>query len=542
MSATQGEAKIGVEARGWRLAGRQVALPWSLAAIAAWAVILLGGALRFYHLDALSYWLDEGITVYDTRREWDVVFGLHGRYAEHPPLYHVFAKLFAVFFPDNIAARVLSFVTGTLTIVVLYFLVAALLNRRAAIVASLALAVSPVHVWYSQEARMYAPTVLAVAASYLLLVLFYKSPQVRWAVGYGVSLLISVYMDYSALYALAPQVVLVLLTLWKHRRRSVPLVVAGVCAVLLYLPWVPQMLSTADQWRGQRDSYLAPTPYRVGTSLLSVIGAGGDASTTGVPHVGYYWGVKYTAWDLGLLAPNFVVDPVLLVRALIVLGMGAVVVISALALWRRNRLSLTVALLLLGTIPAAIASSFVSAGYAERTVLAATLGWAFIVGGAAYASTLRSWPKWARAASLVAVVVAIGIAGYSLRAMYTGGVKQDWRGLAAATAEAAKSGRQVLVYPTYAEVLLDIYQPQLKEGKYIRIDDYAKVPDLSKLPGGKPSVVSFGYFNSVNIAAIVEQLEAQGYERREQRSWVGELYLVEYALPGTAGLPQSGNR
>lgn len=538
MSATQQEATTGVEPRGWRLAGKQAVLNWPLTALAAWAVLLLGGALRLYHLDALSYWLDEGNTVYDTRREWDVVLGFHGRYTEHPPLYHALVKLLAVVFPDNIAARVFSFICGTLTVVVLYFLVAALLNRRAAIVASVALAVSPVHVWYSQEARMYAPTMFAVAASYLMLVLFYKGPQVKWAVLYGLSVLVAVYMSYSSFYALAPQVALVLLVLWKHRRRAVPVIVAGMCAVLLYLPWLPQMLASAEQWRGRRDSYLAPTPYRVSTSLLSVIGAGGDASTTGVPHVGYYWGWKYTAWDLGFILPKTTIDPILLVRAIILLGMGAVVVFAALALWRRSRLAVAVALLLLGTIPAAILASQVSAGYAERTILTATMGWAMIVSGAAYASTLSGWPKWARAASLIAVVFAIGVAGLSLRALYNGGIKQDWRGLAAGTAEAARSGQQVIVYPTLSETLLDIYQPQLKQGKFMRVDDYGSMPDLSQLPGGKPDTVLFSYFNSVNIGTVRSQLEAQGYERRDQRNWVGELYLDTYALPGTSGLPR----
>lgn len=120
MSATQQEATTGVEPRGWRLAGKQAVLHWPLTALAAWAVLLLGGALRFYHLDALSYWLDEGNTVYDTRRDWDVVLGFQGRYTEHPPLYHALVKLLAVVFPDNIAARVFSFICGTLTVVVLY--------------------------------------------------------------------------------------------------------------------------------------------------------------------------------------------------------------------------------------------------------------------------------------------------------------------------------------------------------------------------------------------------------------------------------------
>jgi uncharacterized membrane protein len=501
-------------------------------AIAAWAVVLLGGALRLYRLDALSYWLDEGITVYDTRREWDVVFGLHGRYAEHPPLYHVFAKFMTLFFPDNIAARVLSLITGTLTLVVLYFLVATLLNRRAAVAATLVLAVSPLHIWYSQEARMYAPTMFAVALSYLMLVLFYKTPQIRWAVGYGLALALAVYMDYSAVYALAPQVALVLLTLWKHRRGTVPLIVSALCAVVLYLPWFPQMMSTAEQWRGLRDNYLAPSPIRVSTSLLAVVGAGGNAATTGVPHAGYYWGLKHVAWDLGLIAPRLPVDPLLLVRAAILVVVVAVVAVSTAVLWRRNRLSMIVAALLLATIPVAVLSSLVSAGYAERTVLSATLGWALLVGGAAHASTVSSWPRWVRAGSLVVVALVIGYSVVSLRALYQGGIKQDWRALANATADVARSGQQILVYPTYAEILMDIYQPQLRQGKFLRIDDWATVPDLSTLPGGKPDSLAIAYFSSVNYGQVLSQLEAQGYVRQDRQMWQDQLFLDTYTLPG----------
>src|SRR5215203_4783323 len=75
-----------------------------------WLVVLIGAALRLYRYDALSLWVDEGLTVGFGRLPWDTVLGLHGAYETHPPLYFVLAKAAGLFAPELTAGRLVSVV------------------------------------------------------------------------------------------------------------------------------------------------------------------------------------------------------------------------------------------------------------------------------------------------------------------------------------------------------------------------------------------------------------------------------------------------
>ena len=193
-------------------------------------IVLLGGALRLYRLDALSLWLDEGFSVRFTRQDWATVLGLHGAYDFHPPLYFSLAKLAGLLLPEVTAGRAVSWLAGTLTLPVVYALGTRLLDNRAGLGAALTLALSPPHIWFSQEARPFAATVLAVGLSYLALAGFYQTAGRRWALTYGGAILVALYLNYSALDALLPQVLLLALIGVKQRRRTVPLILAGLAA------------------------------------------------------------------------------------------------------------------------------------------------------------------------------------------------------------------------------------------------------------------------------------------------------------------------
>src|SRR5688500_16052452 len=203
------------------------------------ALVLLGAALRFYRYDALSLWLDEGITVYVTRMPWDTVLGFHGAYETHPPLYFILVKLATLVVPEVNAGRLVSIVAGTLTIPVLYALVARMTTRWAGVVAALVLTISPLHIWFSQEARMYSLTLLLITTSYLALAGFNRAPRWSWAALYGASVLVAMYVNYGSLYALLPQVLLLALYLKTHGRAALKLWVAGLVAAIVYLPWDP---------------------------------------------------------------------------------------------------------------------------------------------------------------------------------------------------------------------------------------------------------------------------------------------------------------
>jgi 4-amino-4-deoxy-L-arabinose transferase-like glycosyltransferase len=402
------------------------------------AIICLGFAIRVYGFDRLSLWLDEIYVVDYARLPWRDVFGFEGAYDNHPPLYFVLVKLTSLVSSEVNGLRYLSIVTGTLTILVVYALTLRLVNRNAAMLASLILALSPLHVWYSQEGRMYAPTTLTIAISYYTLIRFLERGSPRWGIGYGATLVIAMYLDYSALYALAPQAFVVLALVWRNwrRLRSWVAVVAG--AGLLYLPWIREILTTIDTIE-ERD-FLFVTWPKIASSFFTVIGLPGEA--------GYYWGfvpMPWTEWPEA--------RPVLIAMVATVLLLGTV------TLRGRYLPALIVGVaLLFGTIAtAALVSYFVSPGYADRTVSYGVIGWAILAGSVAFGRV----PNGGKTIALAGVAFLFACSLAALQSIYADGGKEDYRGLARQAAIGDSFG-----FPLYADWLnataLTTYQPSLE--------------------------------------------------------------------------------
>lgn len=133
-------------------------------------IIVLGAALRFATVDLQSYRYDEAVTVarvlhpslFDT-------FAAVRRSESTPPLYYLVAWFWSRPFGTGEAwMRSLSALAGTASILVVYLAARALpLPRRAAQIAAAAVAVSPVLVWFSQDARAYSLVFLLTALSFL---------------------------------------------------------------------------------------------------------------------------------------------------------------------------------------------------------------------------------------------------------------------------------------------------------------------------------------------------------------------------------------
>ena len=131
------------ESRRWGLPAWVSARALAIAGFGG--VVLLGALVRIFKLDHLSLWLDEGFTVLYSRQEWAAVSGSTGFYSPHPPLYFTLVKVSDLFFPDELAGRLISVAAAIATIPVFYRLIAMVLDRRAAFVACLVLALSPIH-------------------------------------------------------------------------------------------------------------------------------------------------------------------------------------------------------------------------------------------------------------------------------------------------------------------------------------------------------------------------------------------------------------
>jgi uncharacterized membrane protein len=151
-----------------------------------------------------SLWLDEAIGAIAVH-DYSYLGILHDyiRGDTHPPLYYLTLKLWTdIFGYREVAMRMLSVIFGVLTVYVLY-VIAKLksiewggknINTFPLIAAAL-LATAPLHIYYSQEVRMYAMNTLLVS----LIVLFYIQKD-WWK--YAISVLLLGMTDYLPLLVL----------------------------------------------------------------------------------------------------------------------------------------------------------------------------------------------------------------------------------------------------------------------------------------------------------------------------------------------------
>ncbi|MBS1882697.1 MAG: glycosyltransferase family 39 protein [Actinobacteria bacterium] len=200
-------------------------------------IVALGAALRFATLDLQSYRYDEAVTVgrvlhanfFDT-------FTAVPRSESTPPLYYLLAWAWSKPFGTGEAwMRSLSALAGTASIAVVYLGAVALpLPRRAGLIAAAAVAVSPVLIWFSQDARAYALVFLLAALSFLFFARARRSGTRRDLGWWAAFSALALATHYFAGFLIAPEAVLLLLG--RNRRGAALATLAIVATGVLLAP------------------------------------------------------------------------------------------------------------------------------------------------------------------------------------------------------------------------------------------------------------------------------------------------------------------
>ncbi|RLC77607.1 MAG: hypothetical protein DRI61_11230 [Chloroflexi bacterium] len=119
--------------------------------------LLLGAAfLRLLNLGTQSLWFDEIITWLRATLPFGQFLEFSRTNIVHPPLYFLLMRLVSYLGTDEFTLRFPSACLGIIGVASMYSLVRKLYGRKVGLVAAALLAVNPFHIWYSQEARMYA--------------------------------------------------------------------------------------------------------------------------------------------------------------------------------------------------------------------------------------------------------------------------------------------------------------------------------------------------------------------------------------------------
>ena len=207
-------------------------------------------AVRIPTLAEQSFWLDEAYTVRLVRMSFGAM--LHGiRTTEStPPVYYAVAWVWArVFGYSEFALRSLSAVAGILTVGVVYAICRRLTGRRAAVIAGLLVALSPLLIWYSQEARSYALAALFATSSLLCFVALLDSPKRGWLAAWTITSALGLATHYFVVFVVAPELVWLL---WRRRHQAVLI----ACAIVGVVGAALVPLALAQRGTGHAD-YIA---------------------------------------------------------------------------------------------------------------------------------------------------------------------------------------------------------------------------------------------------------------------------------------------
>lgn len=206
-------------------------------------ILLLGLALRLVNLGAESYWGDEILSLNIVKHYQGNIAGLINYLREveiHPPLYYLllagWVKLFGF---GEAMVRSLSLIFGLATIGVAFLIGKRLFGgAKFGLLAALLVAVLPMQIEFSQEARPYVIYSFVGLACFYLLLEYLNCGRKALIFNFTLLALIGLYLHYSFAFILAP-----LFALWaawavKEKRFSeYRLMLAAASAIFLGFYW-----------------------------------------------------------------------------------------------------------------------------------------------------------------------------------------------------------------------------------------------------------------------------------------------------------------
>jgi mannosyltransferase len=430
-------------------AGRR-ALPawWPLAALT-----ILATVLRLSTLDLQSFWYDEAFTPVHVLH---ASLGATLRSVVHtentPPLWYVIAWADSrVLGTGEVALRLPSAIVGIATVPVAWAIGRELTARRATAIAAAAfVAVNPLFVWYSQEARAYGLFVFASALAMLCFLRALHATTPRRLTAFAVTASLALLSHYFAAFLVAPMIVMLL-----FRRR---------------LPWL------RDEPPGEGDASARTTLLAcgavvlVGLALLPLASAQGGhgaqwigewALTSRLEAIPQYYLTGYSGSPLGHGIELLVALPILAG-----LGYGLWSVLEP----REERGALiSLAIAACGVLLPILLVAFGLDYLAPRNLVAAMIPVSVLI--AVVVTARRAGRVGTSLAALIAVAGLAITIDVDLSPRLQRG---DWRGVAKVLRRGAPAGERVITTVELGAAPLEYYLPplhNLAEGATVKVSE-----------------------------------------------------------------------
>jgi mannosyltransferase len=406
--------------------GQQIASAVLLAAIVAVAVFL-----RFDGLGRPSYWLDEILGQIVMARSSELPFWrwLGGVHPQHGPLYYLTQLLGRTAGEGEWAGRLCAALFGVVTVPLLWIAARRATSDTATAAASaLLLAVSPLHVYYSREARPYGLLILLTTA--LLTAILLRLPVMA-----GCITVLMVYTSVGSAAAIVSAAIAALLASCLQRdsepRRALRIISLAAASSLVLLPLLYRTSATDAVEAGFPGWNAALFDKMVRGLAVTALGTGGS---------------RYAAYALLVLA-----------------------IAGAIALVRRER-AIAIVIIAMTLLPIAMnlaALRLADHFFAVRYITPALPAY-LLLAGAGISAIARIATRRFGFALTVLVAAVLAAQGWSA-ARTEAFQKLDWRAIAQALKSHVHPGDVILAAEPWSEVSLRYYLGEIAGVKLIHM-------------------------------------------------------------------------
>ena len=434
-------------------------------------ITLLCAALRVHHIAAASLWTDEVFSRY-----YADLFGTHYLFTSGlsteatPPTYYLLLRAWMAVWGDSAAAmRSLSTVASALCVTVTYMLGRELFDSASGMVGALLFALSPVGLYFGQEARVYALFMLVTSAALWATAVFLRDPRSTKANAYYVlSGTLCVYLHGTGVLFVAACAAAVWLSLLAKGSSARPVLFRWTALnLLILLAGLPYLLHEFKASHGGGLDWLPPVSLRVLVNCVTAV-VGGILTP-------YPW-------------PGLLLAFAVLLTLLVSLYL--------------QRPAFRTMVVLIGVPCAFVAIVFVLS-LARPILLSRILAWT-IVPFCLLAGSQLLLPSRARIALLLSLVATFS-AGLFFQVNNPSSNKEPWRDALQSVAPQLQRADLVVLSPLFDPMILKYYAPQIK---HARLWDASLRPTIMNVAAEK-----------LHIAPITEPEIAEAI--KEKRSvWI----------------------
>jgi uncharacterized membrane protein len=198
------------------------------------ALVAVAAVVRFGTLGSKGLWGDEISTVSLVHLGYPDLLRSVARLESTPPLYYSLAWLWAKLFGAGaFALRSLPALLGVATVPITYLAARQFVSRRTAVMAAALIAVNPLLVWYSQEARSYALLVFLSALGLWCLGRAMRDSRTGRLAAWAVVSSAALATHYFAVFLVLPQAYVLMRESSRRRAVAAALVVVGLTGAAL---------------------------------------------------------------------------------------------------------------------------------------------------------------------------------------------------------------------------------------------------------------------------------------------------------------------